>query len=197
MSQEVCQHVFIVDDDMEVCRILARTVSSLGVEVSCFTGAKECLDALQGQRCDLLISDVRMPEMDGMALLEEVQKTAPWLAVLLITGYGEISQAVEAVKRGARDYIEKPLDRVVFLQKVKSLLREAAGSRRGCRLTDAELRVLKLVARGMTNREIAKVLKRSVRTVEDHRRHIREKLKVHNVVQLIGRARKMGLIDGP
>ena len=109
--------VFFVDDDEGICKIIAEELEALGCRVKCFTRAQECLDVLAEQNCNLLITDVKMPGMDGLSLLRMVKHVAPWVSVMVITGFGDIPMSVRAMKSGAVDFIEKPLDRRVFLSK--------------------------------------------------------------------------------
>jgi len=140
-----------------------------------------------------------MPEMDGMELLTKARRLAPWLPILVITGYGDIPMAVAAIKAGAVDFIEKPLDKKSFLWKVKSILQQSTvdDSYRGKSLTESEMRVLKLIISGKSNKEIAYILHRSIRTIEVHRGHLMHKLDVDNVVDLVKRAAMMGLVELP
>jgi FixJ family two-component response regulator len=127
------------------------------------------------------------------------KRIAPWVPVLVITGYGDIPMAVKAVKAGAIDFIEKPLEKETFLLKVKSILKEHASShlQKGKPLTKNETGILKLIIEGKNNREIAQLLHRSIRTVEVHRSRVMQKLGADNLVDLIKTAVTMGLIDIP
>ncbi len=140
-----------------------------------------------------------MPEMDGIELLAKAKRLAPWMPILVITGYGDIPTAVTAIKAGAVDFIEKPLDRKSFLWKVKSILQQNTfdDSYKGKPLTESEMIVLKLVITGKSNKEIAYLLHRSVRTIEVHRSHLMRKLDVDSVVNLVKRAAMMGLVELP
>ena len=187
MANSAKQHIFFVDDEPQVRKVVGRTLEILSSKVSCFACAADCLKQLHSQRCDLLITDVKMPEMDGMELLTEARRIAPWLPVLVITGYGDIPMAVRAVKSGAVDFIEKPLDRQSFLSAVESLLKRVTltDSLLGKAITRAEMRVLRLMLDGKSNKEIAFLLHRSVRTIEDQRSSILRKLGVDNLVDLV------------
>lgn len=193
------QHVFFVDDEPKIRNVVEKTLEGMGVNVSCFARAVDCIKQLRCQTCDLLITDVKMPKMDGMELLTEAKRLAPWLPVLLVTGYGDIPLAVRAVKAGAADFIEKPLDRQSFLRKVKSILQRNTCSDylRGKPLTKTQTKVLRLVVGGKSNREIATLLRRSVRTIEDHRHDIMRKLGVKNAIELVRRAAQMDLVRLP
>ena len=117
---------------------------------------------------------------------------------MIITGYGDVPTAVEAIKAGAADFIEKPLDKKSFVRKVKSLLPENGNHKHlGKSLTKSEERVLKLVLNGKNNQEIASLLSRSRRTIEVHRANMMHKLGVENLVDLVKQAAAMGLIGLP
>ena len=118
--------VFFVDDEPCIRRVVANELESLGCQVTCFANAPDCLEQLADQDCDLIITDVKMPGMDGFTLLNKVKRIAPWVSVMVITGYGDISMAIRAMKSGAVNFIEKPLVRDVFLEKVNSVLNQSS-----------------------------------------------------------------------
>jgi len=186
-SRKQQQHIFFVDDEPNVRWIVAKTLEQLGAKVTCFDRAADCLEQLRSHKCDLLITDVRMSGMDGLKLLTEVKHIIPYLPVLVITGYGDVPMAVKALKAGAVDFIEKPLERYYFLSAVESALSRniQATPPVAKLLTKAEIKVLQLILDGKNNKEIAQLLHRSVRTVEDHRNHIMSKLGVDNLVELV------------
>jgi FixJ family two-component response regulator len=191
------QHIFFVDDEPDVCRSVSQTLQRCGYTVSCFADADHCLQRLQMQSCDLLITDVRMPGMDGIELVRRAKCIVPWLPILVITGFGDIPMAIRAVKAGAAEFIEKPLQKESFLAAVQTALKQQDLSNllKGKSLTEKEVAVLRLILRGNSNREIAQTLHRSIRTVEDHRRHIMRKLDVDSIVDLVKRAAVMGLAE--
>jgi len=199
MNDQSGQHIFFVDDEPSVCRAAAKTLGQLGSKVSCFTRALVCLDHLRSGTCDLLITDLKMPEMDGIELLIEAKRICPWLPVLVVTGYGDIPTAVKALKAGAADFIEKPLERESFVSAVESLLSQLAGSDPlvGKSLTKTEMKILRLILDGGSNKEIAQFLHRAPRTIEDHRHNIMRKLGAHNSIDLVKQAVAMGLVELP
>ncbi len=180
-------------------KVVRRTLERLGVEFTCFAGAADCLEELGSQACDLLITDVRMPKMDGIALLTEAKRIAPWLPVLVVTGYADVPAAVRAMKIGAADFIEKPLHRDTFSRKIESILKQNSlpDPDTGKPLTRSELKVLRLIIHGKSNRKVAQLFGRSIRTIEDHRNHIMNKLAAGNAIELFERAIQMGLADFP
>jgi len=190
------RHIFFVDDEPKIRAIVGETLEGVGFKVSCFASAMDCLKELRSQRCDLLITDVRMPEMDGIELLREAKRIAPWLRVLLVTGYGDVPMAVAAFKTGAVDLIEKPLDRETLLSAIESVLKQITPVEPllGESLTKTEMRVLSLLMDSKGNKGIARLLRRSVRTIETHRCRIMRKFGVDNLLDLFKRATAMGLV---
>jgi len=189
--------IVVVDDEPKVCQIVSKTLEREGIHVRSFPGARECLVHLAVERCDLLITDVKMPEMSGIELLQEVRELLPWLPVLIITAYGDVPMAVGAMKAGAVDFIQKPLDRDALLQTVQSLLERSPAqvAMAQCALTRTEMRILYLILDGKNNREIANTLHRSPRTIEVHRGHVMQKLDASSVIELLRRAADLGLVQ--
>jgi two-component system response regulator FixJ len=197
MADTIKKHIFVLDDEPIVCKAIKETLENSNYKVTCFGDPVKCLTRLRSKKCDLLITDLKMPNKDGIEVSNEVQHLAPWVPVLMITGYGDIQKAIKAMIAGAIDFIEKPLDKKNFMQKIKSILKENACTRPelGIALTRTEKKVLKLVINGMNNKEIADLIHRSVRTIEVHRTHIMHKLGVNDVVGLVKRVASMGLVD--
>lgn len=196
METRLSKRVCFVDDEADVRDAVEMTLLSRGYEVRSFSGGQECLAHLEEQDCDLLITDIRMPGMDGLTLLNLVRKHRPKLPVILVTGVGDIPLAVRAMKMGAADFMEKPLRREALLGKVKMLLEfklvkdEDLPFTRGhlpYDLTDSEWDVLKLILQGKTSKEIADLQGRSIRTVEVHRAHIMKKFQVETLAELFSR----------
>jgi FixJ family two-component response regulator len=197
MAKVAKKHIFFLDDELQVRDVVRETLEEADIKVTCFACPIECLARLRSQKCDLLITDLRMPEKDGLELLADVKRLAPWVPVLMITGYGDVPTAVRAIKGGAVDFIEKPLGKRAFLQKVRSILQEStpADMNAGEPLTRAEMSVLRLIIDGKSNREIADFLHRSIRTVEVHRAHIMRKLGVDSLIDLVKLGAAMGLVS--
>ena len=191
------KQIFVVDDEASVLKAIEETLETLDVEVTSFVNPVTCLERLLSQRCDLLIADLKMPEMDGTELLANVKSRIPWVPVLVVTGYGDIPTAVRAIKAGAADFIEKPLDRGTLLGIVDLILQdnEPAATVSGRPLTPTQTKVLKLIIEGNSNREIANLLNRSVRTIEVHRAHVMEKFGVNNLLELTKKVISLGLVD--
>lgn len=189
--------VFVIDDDPEVRSAVVDALKDLGCKVSCFANAVDCLEQLSKENCNLLITDVKMPGMDGLTLLSKVKRVAPWISVMLITGFGNVPMSVRALNLGAIDFIEKPLERKIFLHKVKNILQQDdfADIPIGQALTKIEKKILKLILDGEGNKQMAYKLQLALRTVERHRSNIMHKFGVDNVVALVKKAGHINLDD--
>ncbi len=189
--------VFFVDDDAGIRELISEELEAVGCNVSCFADGAECLEQLPRQNCNLLITDVRMPGMDGLTLLSMAKRVAPWVSVMVITGFGNISMSVRALKLGAVDFVEKPLDRKSFLDKVKTILRQDDFvDTPGCQaLTKTEKKILKLILEGKGNKQMAYEVHRDTRTIERHRSDIMHKLGVDNIVELVKKAAHIDMDD--
>jgi two-component system, LuxR family, response regulator FixJ len=187
--------VCVVDDDAEVRLHLRALLAKAGYAVEDFPSAAAFL-AAKAEEAGCLVSDLHMPDMDGLALLEEVMRRRNDLPVVLITGHGEIRMAVEAMKAGAADFIEKPLDDDVFLESVRnavrlgerkrSLIAETLGAQMMlARLTPRERGVLEELVAGLSNKAAAHKLGLSQRTIEVYRAQIMSKLDARGLSDLV------------
>lgn len=177
--------------------VIRRTLMGANIKVSCFSEPTICLANLRTQTCHLLITDLKMPDMDGIELLKQAKRISPWVPVLIISAYGDIPTVVRAMRAGAADFIEKPLSKTYFVQKVKSILHGGTFAEPdiGKSLTQAETDVLRLVLDGLSSKEIARQLHRSPRTIDGHRSNLMRKLNAENLLDLLKRVTTMGLID--
>ncbi len=191
--------IFLLDTEPLICKAAKRVCDRLNADLRCFLQGHECLKQLDSEHCDLLITDVHTPDLNGDSLLIRAKAIAPWLPVLVVTAEPDIPTVVAAVKAGAEDLMEKPFDEEEFERKVRSILEQCDDPERwaGTPLTKSERRILGLVVEAKSNKEIAHLLHRSVRTVEVHRSHIMRKLGVDNPIDLMKRALGMGLVELP
>ncbi len=188
--------IFFVDDEPGIRKIVGCILMELGCQVECFETGARCLEALKKKNfCDVLIADFNMPEIDGLTLLKEAKSIIPWLPILIITGFGDIPLAVKAMKLGALNFIEKPLDKEQFLSAVRSALAESARlkSLMAEPLTPSEINILRLIVEGKSNSQIAYLIGRSIRTVEFHRNHLMHKLNADSPAALTKKAIALGL----
>jgi len=191
------QHIFLLGDEPGVREVAKRILEGAGIKVTCFADPTTCLVRLRSQHCHLLITDLKMPGMDGIELSMKVKRLAPWIPVLMISGYGDIPTAVRAIRAGVVDFIEKPLDKTMFMRKVESILPTDGFTDPdlGKPSTPAETNVLRLALDGKSSKEIAKLLHRSTRTVDGHRSNLMRKLDIDNPIDLAKRVAAMELID--
>ncbi|OHB47935.1 MAG: hypothetical protein A2Y10_01975 [Planctomycetes bacterium GWF2_41_51] len=190
--------IFFVDDDEGIRRTIRVSLEEkFQCYVKCFDNGYSCLEALKNpqRECHLLITDVIMPGMDGISLLKEVKQLRPLLSVLIVSGVANVSMAVKALKSGAIDFIEKPLDENVLFPLVTSVLQRSFKDNEiaGKPLTFSEREILKLIAGGKSNSEMAAFLHRSVRTIERHRYQLMRKLNVSSPAELTKAAIALGL----
>jgi two-component system response regulator FixJ len=188
--------IFFVDDEPAVQKAVAQTLAQLdNCSVSCFGDAESCIRAVSHQECNLVITDISMPGTDGLKLLEQIKQIRPKLPVILVTGYGDVATAVKGIKGGAIDFIEKPLNEETFLPVIKEALETTDYQLEPdlAKLTKAEIKVLRHVISGKSNKQIAAELRRSVRTVENHRHRLMKKVSANNAAELVRKAIKMGL----
>ena len=188
--------VFIVDDDVAVLDSIAELVMSVGLRAATFRSAQEFRDSFDPERPGCLVLDVRMAHTSGLALQEELNAIDARVPIVFISGHGDISVAIKAIKAGAVDFVQKPYHEQQLLDSINEALRRDAEARqhtgssagfaeRLASLTERERDVLEHVVEGLSSKSIARVLEISYRTVELHRSHIMEKLRVHSVAELI------------
>jgi len=186
--------VHIVDDDEAVRRSLAFMLSSAGLAVRVYDSAGAFLDGLDDLQCGCLITDVRMPEMTGLELLQRIKQRAPCLPAIVITGHGDVPLAVEAMKAGAIDFIEKPFDENAILDAVNAALEQSGEGEDGDRaavnariasLSERERQVLDGLVAGHPNKVIAATLGISPRTVEVYRANLMAKMHAKSLSELI------------
>lgn len=184
--------VHIVDDDEAVRQSLAFLLSSAGLAVRLYDSAPAFLAGLPELKDGCLITDIRMPDMTGIELLHELKAKACSLPAIVITGHGDIALAVEAMKAGAVDFIEKPFDQEAILTAVKAALERggeggdtAAIAARLASLSERERQVLEGLIAGHPNKTIAYDLGISPRTVEVYRANLMTKMVARSLSELI------------
>lgn len=184
--------VFVVDDDEAVRDALAMLFRTAGLKVQTFASASAFLQQAILRRPCCLVLDIRMPGLTGTALQEVLAGRGVRLPIIFITGHGDIPMAVEAVRKGAWDFIEKPFDDSLLLSRVLGALEGEAASGQVPRaarqkmeqLSEREREVLECVLEGKPSRQIAEELHISVKTVEFHRGRIMQKLGVRSAAEL-------------
>ncbi|MCP2014708.1 FixJ family two-component response regulator [Deinococcus sp. HSC-46F16] len=199
--------VFLVDDDDAVRDALATLLGTVGLKVRDFPDARAFLAALDREALGCLILDVRMPQVSGLQLQEQLTREGVDLPVIVITGHGDIDVCRRAFKGGATEFLTKPVDELALLEGVAlgirthlarrsrlAVTQEARGAVAG--LTAREREVLRLIVDGASNKQAARALGISVRTVETHRASLFEKLGAASLAQLV-RVYLASLDEGP
>lgn len=188
--------IYIVDDDAAVRDSLALLLRLNGFSSVAFPSARDFLDALDPARGGIALFDIRMPQMSGLELQKELMRRGIEMPIVFITGHGDVTQAVEAMKGGAVDFLEKPFEEERLLESVQSCMRrleerearaqQSAGIvSRLETLTPRERQVLRLVSEGLTSKAIADRLGISARTVDIYRANIMDKMHARNAVDLV------------
>jgi FixJ family two-component response regulator len=188
--------VYVVDDDEAVRGALKMLLKTLGLPALSYGSAQEFLAAFDPQRPGCLVLDIRMPGMSGLELQQELNTRGALLPVIFITGHGDVPMAVEAMQRGAMDFLQKPFRDQDLIDRIHKGLekdragRELLGNRERIRarlteLTPREREVLTLVTQGKANKVIAADLQLSQRTVEIHRAHVMEKMGANSLAHLV------------
>lgn len=187
--------VFLVDDDASVRDALALLLSLQGVRTQTFADGESFLAAYRAEDVGCVLTDLRMPGMSGLELQAALRVRDAGLPVVVLTAHGDVATARAALKGGAFDFLEKPVEDAVLLEVLNKAL-QADRSRRAAtdttsavarlaRLTAREREILGLIAAGHANREIGTQLGISARTVEVHKAHIMEKLQCRSLADLI------------
>lgn len=194
MSTEAIIHV--VDDDTAMCESLRWLIESVGFNVKIYPGAKHFLENYQDEAHGCLLLDVRMPEMSGLELQEQLNKLSIDLPIIFITGHGDVPMAVRAMKAGALEFLNKPFNDQELLDCINRAIEYDTQRRRTCserkgilerldQLTTREKQVLKELVTGKLNKVIAADLDLSIKTIELHRSNIMRKLQARSLAQII------------
>ena len=188
--------VFVVDDDEPVRDAIGMLLETVGINYESFPSAQEFLDAYDPPRGGCLVLDIRMPAMSGLELQQKLVEMRAPIPVVFITGHGDVPMAVEAMKRGAVDFIRKPFRDQELLDRINEALAVDAGQRaelanleqiraRVDSLTPRELEVFHRVAAGQANKVVAIELGISERTVEIHRSQVMQKMGARSLADLV------------
>lgn len=194
--------IFVVDDDEAVRDSLALLLETVGLKVEAFADAAAVLARCREERPACVVTDIRMPGMDGLELQQTLSKLYADIPVIVITGHGDVPLAVQAMKAGAVDFIEKPFSDDIILTSIEAAARsryvKKTGTgdvigRRMARLTPREVEVFQQLIRGHPNKVIAYHLNISARTVEIHRARVMEKMEARNLPELVRMAIEGGV----
>ena len=188
--------VAVIDDDQSVRSSLARAIKTAGMEVASFSSADEFLNDPCLNQIDCAVTDVRMPGIDGLALQEMLAQTQPHLSLVFITGQGDIPMGIKAMKKGAVDFLEKPVDRKALLEAIHRAAERSRDQkisraeidnlqRRYDLLTPRERQVFQLVTAGRLNKEASVELGTSEQTIKVHRARVMIKMNAESLAELV------------
>ncbi|HET7132746.1 MAG TPA: response regulator transcription factor [Gammaproteobacteria bacterium] len=195
--------VYVVDDDEAIRDSLGLLLESMGLAHRVYASAFEFLEAYDPQQHACLVADIRMPGMSGLDLQEKLNEQHAGIPIVFITGHGDVPMAVNAMKAGAADFIQKPFrdqDLLDRINKGLALDREGRAQRAQQQkirqllelLTPREAEVMQRVVRGQANKVIAMDLGVSQRTVELHRARVMRKLKMRSLAELVSAVQSLG-----
>ncbi|WP_028111722.1 response regulator transcription factor [Ferrimonas kyonanensis] len=196
--------IFLVDDDNDVRESLQWMLEAKGKSATGFDSATAFLDAVEPDQTGVAILDIEMPGLDGLALQQELNRRGSLLSVIILTGHANVPRAVTALKAGALDFLEKPVDGDRLLPLIERGLKASQERQqedsqaedweaRVAQLTERERQLMQLVVEGTTNKEICDKLFIAQRTVEIHRHNLLKKMGVKNAAELaflVGRNRR-------
>lgn len=188
--------VYILEDDPTIGQWYIGLLQSIGVNVALYTTGQEFLEMVHPTESSCAVIDMILPDMTGLAVLEKMREKGIWLPVIFASGYGDVGTAVQAMKAGAEDFLEKPLKAQLFLDAVQKALAKSDAQispKSGtqdihglmARLTPREREVLELIMAGMSNKEMARKIGVSPRTIEVHRANLYSKMRADSLADLV------------
>lgn len=199
MNETTIETVFVVDDDAGMRDALVQLLETAGLQVESFTSGPDFLTAYESERPGCLLLDMAMPGMSGLEVQAALNTLGLTIPIIFLTGHGDIPMAVRAVQAGAVDFLEKPIQGVALLERVRRALaldlewrktqgRTLAIQQRHAKLSPREREIMTLTVSGLTSKEIARKLDISPRTVEVHRTHVMYKMGAANLADLVNMA---------
>lgn len=198
--------VCIVDNDAAIRDSLSFLIESERIPVATFGSAREFLDTWNVQKTGCLVVDIRMPGMSGLELQAELGRQGSTVPMIIITGFGDVQMAVQAMKRGAFDFFEKPIHHQLLLDRLHQALSQEAAARKEARqkaefqkryasLSPTQKEVLTLVVQGKTSLEISDMFGCAQKTVEVHRTNIYNKMGCRNLAVIVRMMMLQRVID--
>jgi two-component system response regulator FixJ len=198
--------IYIVDDDADIRETLARLFAAEGYASEPFAAAQQLLESCHDDMRGCILLDMNMPGMTGIQLQQALLDRGIDIPIVFLSGYGNVAASSQAFRRGAADFLEKPIDKDILLDRIKEAFaadckqfeqrqQRAVVSKLGNRLTGRELQVMKLVIKGLSSKQIAKELSISHRTVEVYRAKLMDKMQAKTLAELISQGLLMDLDD--
>jgi FixJ family two-component response regulator len=195
--------VFVVDDEPSVRASLKRLIGSVGLQVQAFASAEEFLNYKRPDGPECLVLDVRLPDLSGLDLQQQLAKRKLDLPIVFITGHGDIPMSVRAIKAGAVEFLTKPFREEDLLQAIQQGIERNRADRQlraevgrlqqyYSSLTPREREVFPLVTSGLLNKQVAALLGTSEKTIKVHRGRVMQKMKATSLAALIHMAERLG-----
>jgi FixJ family two-component response regulator len=196
--------VSVVEDEESCRNSLALLLTAAGFEVRAFSSARQFLDSPDCEIVSCVVSDLQMPAMNGLQLQAILREEKPYLSIVFLTGYGEVPESVSAMKAGAVDFLEKPVESAVLMEAIhraaeRSRELKANGIERSelrlkyKSLTKRERDVMSLVTAGLLNKQVAAELGLAVKTVKQHRANVMKKMNAESIADLAIMAEQLGV----
>ncbi len=200
--------IAVIDDNKSIRASLTRLLKSAGFECVTYPSAREFLAGSDPDQTDCVVTDMIMPGVDGFSLQQTLSGTAPHLSVVFLTGHGDVPTSVRAMKAGAVDFLEKPVDAEILLGSIARAVEQSQRSRaerielldldrRYTSLTSRERQVFCLVTMGLLNKQVGAELGTSEKTVKVQRARVVEKMGAASLADLVRMAQKLGLHSSP
>jgi two-component system response regulator FixJ len=198
--------VYVIDDDAAMRDSLDFLLDAAGFDVTLFETALNFLDALPGLDFGCVVSDVRMPGVDGIELLKRMKQTGSRFPIVIMTGHGDVPLAVEAMKLGAVDFLEKPFDDDRLIGMIETAIRLAEPNAKGeavtldiaariATLSPRERQVMEGLIAGLSNKLIARDYDISPRTIEVYRANVMTKMQANSLSELVRLAMRAGMLN--
>jgi two-component system response regulator FixJ len=198
--------VYVIDDDEAMRESLNFLLESAGFDVRLFESAQSFLDALPGLEFGCIVSDVRMPGIDGIELLKRMRAGRSRFPILIMTGHGDVPLAVEAMKQGAVDFLEKPFEDDRLIGMIETAVRQAEPTAKSealaldiaarvATLSPRERQVMDGLVAGLSNKLIARDYDISPRTIEVYRANVMTKMQANSLSELVRLAMRAGLLN--
>jgi FixJ family two-component response regulator len=200
--------VYVVDDDPDVLKAIERLLESVGLEVAAFPSPRQFLERYDRNAAGCLVLDLQLPGLSGLELQGMLEQQASHLPIIFLTGRGDIAASVRAMKKGASDFLTKPVDDALLIATIRDVLAKDEALRpariereriakRLATLTERERQVLEHIVAGRLNKQIAAELGTVEKTIKFHRANLMRKLDVDRVADLVKLAERAGVGSTP
>ncbi len=188
--------VAAVEDDERMRQALVFQIATAGLEIESYASAEEFLKAANAKNFDCIVVDINLPRMNGLELQEELNRSIPFASIVFITGHGDLAVGMHAMRKGAVDFLEKPIDDAMLLSSIargadlsrkkraEHIQRSQLEARHGC-LTPREREVFDLITAGLLNKQAGAELGTTERTVKAHRERVMSKMGAGSLADLV------------